>query len=101
MEPKFTAMKIQVENFIIETSQYGGYNLVEEKKGKQKNGKEVVRSSVVMFSVDLDIAIKRIIHLNLHYNPNIVSLRQYLVDYRNEVKKIEKLVELEKLKNKY
>lgn len=92
-------MNITIENYILESSEHGGFNLIELKKYKdQKTNDFKIQRSVIGYGLTLPRAVKRIIENNLHQNPNIVNLRQYLVDYRNEVKKIEKLFDLEKLK---
>lgn len=93
-------MKIEIDKYIIATNEHGMFDLVELKKTQSKDGSKKIREVNLCYNVSLNTAVKRIIHSNLHCNPNIVSLRQYLVDFRNEVKKIEKLLELKAIKRK-
>ena len=92
-------MKIQIENYIIETSEHGKYNLSEMRKWESKDNKEgKINTRMLAYGITLPTAIKRIAHMNLHYNPNKVSLQQFLVEYRNEYEQIKKLLEIERLK---
>lgn len=93
-------MKIEIGKFIIATSEHGKFDLIELKSSVSKTGAKNVREHIISYNVSLEAAVKTITHLNLHENPNIVSLRQYVVDYRNEVKKIEKLLEIKTIKRK-
>lgn len=93
-------MKITIENYIIETTRFGLFNLIDQRKSTSRKGEDSIYEHIVAYNISLPLCIKKIIALNLHENPNIVSLRQFVVDYRNEVKKIEKLLDLENIKNK-
>jgi len=95
----FTDMKIEIESFTIETNEHGKFNLVEHKLWLDKtSGKEKISTKILCYSVGIATALKRIVHMNLHNNPNRVTLNQFLVEYKNETQKIHKLFDLQKLK---
>ena len=92
-------MKITIENYMVESSEHGGFNLIELRKYKnQKTNKARIQRDTIAYSIPLEKAIKRIIGLNLHKNPNVVNLQQFLVEYKNEMGKIKNILDIEKLK---
>lgn len=92
-------MKIEIQNFVIETNEHGGFNLLELRKcNDRKTQTEKLKKDVIAYGLSLPQAISRIVHMNLHQNPNIVSLEQFMVEYKNEYAKILKLLEVAKLK---
>ena len=91
-------MTITIENFLLKSSQYGGFNLIELKKSHKEDNTDDIRETVVGYNITLEMCIKKIIEINQHRNKNTLNLTQYLVDLQNERRKIEKLLDLEILK---
>ena len=93
-------MTIEVQNDSIRTNEHGQFDIVEKKKSTSKTtGKPKITETVIGFGMSLEYAIKQIIHLNIHNNPNVVSLKQFITHYKAERRKIEKLVEFEIIQN--
>lgn len=94
-------MKITIENYILETNEHGKFNLIELRKWESKSSAEgKVTSRTLCYGVSLPAAIRRIVHMNLHYNPNVVNLQQFVVEYKNEYDQIKKLFEIAKIRQK-
>ncbi len=91
-------MQVTIENFIIETSENVSFDLYELKKQTSHDGSTKIHKTIIAYGITFPYAIKRIVHKNLHKNPNIVSAKQFIVEYKNEYEKVKKLYELEKLK---
>lgn len=91
-------MRIKIENFIIKSSEHGGYNLIEQKKSTDGDDKDSVRENIVSYGITVPLCVKRIIDKTLHNNPITLSLGQYIIEYKTQVDRIEKLLDLEKIK---
>lgn len=91
-------MIIKILNYRLVSDTNGTYDLIQEQKGQKKDGKSYVRKVTIAYSITLERAINKIISTNLHENPIELELNQFLTEYRNERKQIERLLDLEILK---
>jgi hypothetical protein len=86
-------MEIQInEKFSLISQQTGGYDLIEKTVGKsgKAEGKEI--NKVIAYNTDIDFAINKVIHLNFCSKDQVITLKEFLTEFRKEKKELEDLL---------
>jgi len=86
-------MKIIVDNFTIIPQDYQ-YDLVEHKTVNKKDGGESSKEETIAYGISMERCIKKIVHLRLKSREETVSLGRFLTLYKNEMNKVNRLVEI-------
>ncbi len=88
-------MRIEYENYVIEQTVMNRFDLLEKVEAVKKATKEKYDSEYVLaYGVRLDRAVELIIHDKLKRNKSVVTLNEFLREYKKERNKIFEIIDL-------
>jgi hypothetical protein len=88
-------MKIEFNEYIMETDSFGGFNLKRKATAtKKEDGEQYEAEYIIGYNMQLKNCIEKIIHLNHCTKEDVVSLREYVKMYNNEINRLENLIKI-------